>query len=165
MTKLHHSPIGWVSYLCTGGALAVVGTIITALAYTVVPMTSDSLLGSRKAAEIVEQFTSIRTLAGLAFVPLALLIMAGGSLWLLLRQWATQWRFGVAVAVLVASGFTVIAYVAPYVTLNSDFNQADTGVSPISLSGPGLWLALIGALITAAGAVLELRAAKNNTSS
>jgi hypothetical protein len=120
-------------------------------------MTSDALLASSTAADIFNQFTSIPTLIGLRFVPVALLVMIGGGLWLLFHRWATGTRFAVAVAVVLASGFTVVAYLAPYITLNKDFNQADTGMSPVTLAGPGFWLALFGTLLTAAGALLELR--------
>jgi hypothetical protein len=161
MTGFRDSAIDRSALLSPCGGLAVAGTLITYLAYSVVPITSDTLLGARDASELASQFTSMRSLIGLQFMPLVLLVMAGGGLWLLFRRWATRWRFGMSVTVLAASAGTVMAYLAPYLTLNSDFNEAATGISPISLAGPGLWLALLGALLAASGAAWELRTASS----
>jgi hypothetical protein len=141
------------------GALALAGAVLTTIAYSFLPVTSDVLFGSRGAPDVASELVTQRSLLGLRFMPVALLVMVGGAVWLLLRRWATRWRFGVAVAVLAASGCAVIAYLAPYTLLDSNLGDAEvteSGITASTFTGPGFWLVLLGAALTAFGAAWEL---------
>lgn len=145
------------------GAITVVGAVLTALAYVFAPVASVPLIGSMTAPALTSELTSPTSLIPLKFEPIAVLIMIVGAFWLLLDRRGASRRTGVAVTVLVASGYTVLAYLVPYAVLDSqleDVGVTSVGISAATLTGAGFWLVLVGAVLTATGVALGLLGAR-----
>ncbi|GAA5154536.1 hypothetical protein GCM10023321_26520 [Pseudonocardia eucalypti] len=142
-----------------GGVLAVVGGLLAGLAYLVVPVAKVPLVGQVTAPALEEAAPSYPSLAMLPFVPVAALVMlAIGGFLLLARLGRREHRVAGAL-VLACSGFIALAYLIPFNALQSEIQQVGAsglGLSAATFAGGGFWFALVGALVAATGAALEL---------
>lgn len=145
-----------------GGVIALVGGVLTGLAYLVLPVATVPLIGSITAPSLAGQAPDTPSLGLLPLVPVASVVTIAVGLWLALAAPKGRARVVGAGGVLVCAVLTVLAYLLPYVQVNNAINEsgaASLGISATTFTGSGFWLALIGALLAAIGAGLELNAA------
>lgn len=142
-----------------GGVLAVLGGLLAGLAYLLVPVAKVPLVGQVTAPALEQAAPSYPSLAMLPFVPIAaLVILAIGGLLLLARLGRREHRVAGAL-VLLCSAFIALAYLLPFNALQSEIRELGTsglGISAATFTGGGFWFALVGALVAATGAALEL---------
>jgi hypothetical protein len=161
MTGSGHTAAGrpLASGIRPGGVIAVVGGALTALAYLVMPLATVPLLGSVTAPNLAGAPGDDGSLALLPLVPIAAAVIIGIGLWLLLGRPGTRARTVGAVGILACAVLVALAYLIPLNSLNNEITSVGAdifGISATTFTGTGFWFTLIGALVAAVGAAVEL---------
>lgn len=143
----------------TGGVIAVVGGLLAALAYWVMPVATIPLVGSVTAPALIEEASDAASLGLLRIVPVTVILTILLGFWLLLARPSGRFRPVAAVVVLLCSLLTVVAYLIPLGRIDNAITSsgaAELGIRATTFTGAGFWLAIIGAVVAAIGAIVEL---------
>lgn len=148
-----------------GGVLAVLGALLTGLAYLLLPVAKVPLVGEVAAPALNELASEYASLALLPFVPLAALVTLAVGVYLMVVNLGRSARRAAGIVVLACSAFIALAYLVPFNALQSEIQEAGAsgiGISAATFTGSGFWFALVGALVSAVGAALELSRPKRS---
>ncbi len=140
------------------GGIILIGGILSALAYWLLPVAEVPLVGSVSAPELVGQVSDGGSFGLLRLVPWTVLLIILAGAWLLARS-AGPGRPVLAVVALICALATGLAYLVPLGKVDQALDSAGAdslGIQATSLTGGGFWLALIGAVVALVGAVVEL---------
>jgi MFS family permease len=146
------------------GGTVLVGSVIETLGYWVLPAASVPLVGSVTAPELSDQVPTTASLGLLRLVAVTSVISIAVALVLL--GWASRRAARVptllaVLAALVCSVVSIAVYLVPLARVDDALDNSGAsslGVHATSLTGPGFWVVLIGAVIVGVGAVFELSA-------
>jgi hypothetical protein len=142
----------------TGASIILIGGILIALAYWVLPVATVPLIGSVSAPTLTDQSSSITSFSLLGLVPLTVVLIIAAGGWLLARPVGGASSIAAIVA-LVCAGVTALAYLVPLAKVDDALDSAGAdslGIETTNLTGVGFWVALIGVVVTALGAITEL---------
>lgn len=143
----------------SGGLVGLVGGVISGLAYLFLPVATVPMVGSARAWDLVSGAPEVGSLALLPFVPWVALAAIGFGLWLIVGKPAGGGRRLGAIAFLACAGLICVAYLWPFMRLQDELAGAGAssyGITATTFTGIGFWLAVIGAIVIAAGTVVEL---------
>jgi hypothetical protein len=150
-----------------GASAILIGGLLIALAYWVLPVATVPLIGSVSAPTLTHQ-SSIASFWLLRLVPLTVVLIIATGGWLLARPRGGMSAIAAVVALICAAA-TALAYVVPLAKVDDALDSvgADSlGIETTNLTGIGFWVAVIGGVVTALGAITELttrRAASRGT--
>jgi hypothetical protein len=143
----------------SGGVIAVGGGVINGLTYLFLPVATIPLVGSLTSPDLASAAADAPSLALLHIVPLAALASVGIGLWLIIgKPTGRAQRIG-GTALIGCATAIAIAYLWPFAHLQDELSGSGVstlGITATTFTGIGFWLALIGAILTAAGGVAEL---------
>jgi hypothetical protein len=149
-----------------GGVIAIVGGVLAGLAYLVLPVATVPLLGSITAPSLAGEVGAGGSLALLPLVPVAAAATIGIGLWLWLGSPGSRARTVGASGILLCSVLTALAYLIPLNSLDNEITSAGAdifGISATTFTGTGFWFTLLGAVLAAVGAAVELAGRKKST--
>jgi len=151
----------------TGGVLGLIGGVMSGLVYLLLPAATIPLVGSLRAPELAGASSTATSLSLLPIVPVAALISLAVGLWLVAgRPDGRAQRVGAAVLIACAVAIAV-AYLLPFGRVQDELSGSgvsDYGITATTFTGSGFWLALIAAVVTAAGGIVELTGARTTGS-
>jgi hypothetical protein len=143
----------------SGGVLAIAGGLINVLTYLWLPVGTIPLVGSLSAPDLASAAPEAHSLGLLQIVPVAALVTVGVGLWLVMGRPRGRARGTGAVALLVCAAVTAVAYLWPFARLQDELGESGVsslGITAATFTGIGFWLAVIAAIVTAAGGLMEL---------
>jgi hypothetical protein len=136
-----------------------IGGLFTALAYWILPVATVPLVGSLTAPSLIGQIDDPGSFGLLHLVPVTSLITILLAVWLLVGRLAGRARQLVSAAVLLCAVLSAAAYLIPLSTVDNAITSSgasELGIRATTFTGIGFWLAVVGAVISAVGAVIEL---------
>lgn len=142
-----------------GGVIALCGGLINGLTYLLLPVATIPLVGSLAAPDLAGAAPEAPSLALLHIVPVAVLVAIGISLWLLIGKPAGRAQRVGGAALIGCAAVIAIAYLWPFARLQDELSGsgvASLGITATTFTGIGFWLAVIAAIVTATGGIVEL---------
>jgi hypothetical protein len=142
-----------------GGVIAIGGGLINGLTYLMLPVATIPLVGSLSAPDLASAAPQAPSLALLHIVPVAALATVGVGVWLIIGRPAGRAQRIGAVALLGCAAAIALAYLWPFARLQDELSSSGVsslGITATTFTGVGFWLAVIAAIATAAGGVIEL---------
>ena len=147
----------------TGGVMGLTGGLVNGLVYLLLPAATIPLVGSLRAPELAGAAPTATSLSLLPVVPVVAVVCAAVGLWLIIgRPLGSARRIG-AWALIGGAAIIGIAYLFPFARVQDELSGSGVtsyGITATSFTGSGFWLALIGAVVTAAGGIVELTGAR-----
>ncbi|HEY9415303.1 MAG TPA: hypothetical protein VIQ30_11120 [Pseudonocardia sp.] len=147
----------------TGGILGLTGGLVSGVVYVLLPAATIPLVGSLRAPELTDAAPDATSLSVLPVVPVAAVLAAALGLWLIVAHPAATARKFAAVGLIGCAALISVAYLVPFARVQGELSGsgvASYGITATSFAGSGFWLALIGAVVTAAGGLVELTGAR-----
>jgi len=146
----------------SGPATAIrVGGAVALLSFVALPMASVPFLGSITGAGLASHASEVGALGWLWLVLIGSLAVTGLGAW---QRFAANLvpavRRRAAIATLLCACLIVLIYLIVFAALQNAISSnggSGIGISASDLLGAGFWFALLGALVAAVGAVLQLR--------
>jgi len=120
------------------------------------------LVGSVAAPTLLGEASDSGSFGLLRLVPLTALLMVVAGVWLLARS-SGRGRPIASLVAFISAVVTVLAYLVPLGRVDEALDSAgadELGINATNLTGAGFWVALIGAMVAAAGAVVGLTTAR-----
>lgn len=143
----------------TGGVIGLVGGVVSGLVYLVLPAATIPLVGSLRAPDLAGAAPTATSFSLLPVVPVAAVVAALVGLWLIVGKPAGRsQRIGAAVLIGCAA-IIAVAYLLPFSRVQDELTGSGVssyGITATTFTGSGFWLALIGAVVIAAGGIIEL---------
>jgi hypothetical protein len=143
----------------TAAVIALLGGLLTALAYWTLPVATIPLVGSLTAPSLTGQVSDSGSLGLLGLVPVTSLLTILLAGWLLVGGLVSRTGQLAAVAILVCAVLTAAAYLVPLGTVDNVITSsgADSlGIRATTFTGVGFWLGVIGAVVSGIGAIIAL---------
>jgi hypothetical protein len=146
-----------------GSLIAAAGGVLIELAYLTMPVATVPLIGSITAPALASEASYSGSLALLHLVPITAAIIIGIGLWLRLGNLSRAVARIAAVGILGCSLLAALAYLVPFNSLNNDIQSSWVsmfGIDATSFTGIGFWVALLGTIAAASGAIIDLARAR-----
>jgi hypothetical protein len=143
--------------------MGLVGGLVNCLAYLLLPAAAIPLVGSLRAPELAGAAPSATSLSLLPVVPVVAVISAAVGLWLIVGRPAGRTRRIAAGMLVGCAAIIAVAYLLPFARVQDQLSGSGVtsyGITATSFTGSGFWLALIGAVVTAAGGIVEFTGAR-----
>jgi hypothetical protein len=135
--------------------------LLTAAAYWALPVATVPLVGSLTAPSLIGQISDPGSLGLLGLAPITSLITIVLAVWLLVGRLAGGARQLVSAAILLCAVLSAAAYLIPLGTVDhaiTSTGASELGIRATTFTGIGFWLAVVGAVISGVGAIIELSA-------
>ena len=149
-----------------GGVIGLIGGAMTGLAYLALPTATVPFIGSLRAPELAGAVPGVTSLAFLPIVPVLALVNIGLGLWLILGKPSGRSQRIAAIGLIGSAALIGFAYLLPFARLQNELTGSGVssyGITATTFTGGGFWLAVIGAVVTAAGAAVELSGARTRS--
>lgn len=147
----------------TGGVLGLVGGAVNGLVYLILPAATIPLVGSLRAPELAGAAPTATSLSLLPIVPVAAVLGIGLGIWLIMgKPTGRSQRIG-AFGLIGCAALVAVAYLLPFARVQDELSGSGVssyGITATTFTGSGFWLALIGAVVIAAGGIVELTGSK-----
>ena len=144
----------------TGGVLGLIGGAVNVGVYLVLPAATIPLVGSLRAPDLAGAApTATSSLSLLPVVPVAAVLGAAVGLWLIIGKPAARSQRIGAAALIGFAAVIAVAYLLPFARVQDELSGSGVssyGITATTFTGSGFWLALISAVVTAAGGIVEL---------
>jgi len=157
-----NAPEGATQHAATrrpGDVVAAIGGVLTLFAYLVLPVATIPLIGSVSAPALADEVSDAGSLALLRIVPVTAVVTIAIGVWLWFGKAALRARAIGAIVILVCAVLTALAYLIPYARLQgaiTDIGANSLGISATTFTGIGFWCGLLGAVVSAIGAAVQL---------
>lgn len=147
----------------SGGVIALCGGVVGGLTYLLLPVATIPLVGSLAAPDLAGAAPEAPSLALLHIVPVAVLVTIGVGLWLLIGKPAGRAQRIGGVVLIGCAAVIAFAYLWPFARLQDELSGSGVsslGITATTFTGIGFWLAVIAAVVTATGGIVELTGAR-----
>jgi hypothetical protein len=139
--------------------MGLIGGIVNCLVYLLLPAATIPLVGSLRAPELAGAAPTATSLSLLPVVPVAAVLGAAVGLGLIIGKPSGRTQRIGGAALIGCAALIALAYLLPFSRVQDELSGSGVssyGITATTFTGSGFWLALIAAVVTAAGGIVEL---------